>query len=177
MAGKALNVLIVDDSEDDVQLLLRELRRNGYQPNHLRVDTPGAMKSALAEKEWDVVLSDYSMPLFDGVSALEILKESGLDLPFIIVSGKIGEETAVRVMKAGAHDYILKDNLSRLVPAIEREIQDAGERRGRRHVEAELLRAKEEWERTFDAITDPIMISIQVTGSSRQTGQLRINYI
>jgi PAS domain S-box-containing protein len=153
-----MNILIIDDSEDDARLIIRELRNSGYEPDFKRIDTAEEMKAALAEKVWDIILSDYSMPSFSGITALEILKGSGLDLPFIIVSGKIGEETAVELMKAGAHDYILKDNLSRLSPAIEREIQEAGERRRRRDAEAELVKAKEEWERTFDAITDPIMI-------------------
>jgi PAS domain S-box-containing protein len=155
---RTLRLLIVEDSDDDAQLMIRELRRRGYRPEHLRVETAAKMETALGETEWDVVLSDYSMPGFGGVQALELLKKSGLDLPFIIVSGKIGEETAVGLMKAGAHDYILKDRLARLAPAIERELQEAGERRRRREAEEALRRAEEEWERTFNAITDPLMV-------------------
>src|SRR5919198_6097130 len=117
---KALNVLIVEDSEDDSLLMLRELRKSGYEPVHMRVDTLATMREALAAGKWDVILADYVMPGFCGIAALEALKETGLDLPFIIVSGKIGEEIAVQVMKAGAHDYVFKDNLSRLVPGTER---------------------------------------------------------
>jgi hypothetical protein len=155
---RSLRVLIVEDSDDDAQLMIRELRKRGYRPEYMRVETAARMEAALGETEWDIILSDYSMPGFGGVEALEVLKKRGLDLPFIIVSGKIGEETAVGLMKSGAHDYVQKDRLARLAPAIERELQEAGERRRRREAEEALIRAKEEWERTFDAITDPLMV-------------------
>ncbi len=135
--GKPLRVLIVEDSEDDALLLLRELRR-GYEPAYERVDTPEAMRAALAGQTWDVIISDYVMPRFSGLDALKLLQESGIDLPFIIVSGKIGEDIAVEAMKAGANDYIMKGNLSRINPAIEREFRDASVRAERRRVEAEL---------------------------------------
>jgi PAS domain S-box-containing protein len=154
----ALNLLIVEDSEDDALLLLRELQKSGFEPDWERVDTPEAMMSALAGRQWDVVVSDFSMPHFSGLGALQMVKESGIDLPFIIVSGKIGEETAVEAMRSGAHDYIIKGNLSRLAPAIEREMNEAVVRQQRRQAEEELRKAKVEWERTFDAIVDPVMI-------------------
>ncbi|MFN2455758.1 MAG: response regulator [Pyrinomonadaceae bacterium] len=132
-----LRLLVVEDSEDDLEFLLRELRRGGYDITYRRVDTAAAMRAALAEKVWDVVISDFSMPQFSGLAALDVLQQSGLDLPFIIVSGSIGEATAVAVMKAGAHDYLMKDNLARLVPAVERELSDAVMRREKRRAEEE----------------------------------------
>jgi DNA-binding NtrC family response regulator len=138
-----LRVLTVDDSADDVLFIMRELRRGGYEPVFERVQTSAAMKAALEGGKWDVVISDYVMPQFGGLEALHVLKESGQDLPFIIVSGKIGEDIAVAAMKAGAHDYILKGNLARLVPAIERELREAETRRERRKSDEALKKTFE----------------------------------
>jgi diguanylate cyclase (GGDEF)-like protein/PAS domain S-box-containing protein len=124
-------------------LLLRELRSGGYDITWERVDTAAAMRAALAERTWDVIISDYAMPQFSAPAALTVLKESGFDLPFIIVSRNIGEDIAVAAMKAGAHDYIMKDNLARLTPAIERELREAIERAERKRAE-EALRESEE---------------------------------
>ncbi|MBI5746999.1 MAG: EAL domain-containing protein [Nitrospirae bacterium] len=140
--GIPLRVLIVEDSEDDKELVLRELRRGGYDPVHERVDTSEAMGMALDQQTWDIIISDYSMPNFNARAALEVLKARALDIPFIIVSGTIGEETAVAAMKAGANDYLMKGNLARLVPAIERELRDAEVRRGREKAE-EAFKASE----------------------------------
>lgn len=139
---KSLRVLIIEDSLDDIELLLHELRRGGYDPVYERVETASGMKVVLEKQEWDVVLSDHSMPLFSGIGALTQLQLSGLDLPFIIVSGTIGEEIAVAAMRAGAHDYIMKENLARLVPAIERELKEAEERKKCKEAE-EALRKSE----------------------------------
>ncbi len=136
--NKLLRVLIVDDSEDDTLLLVRKLKRDGFNPTFERVDTPEAMEDALSKNTWDIILSDYNMPRFDAFAALAILKKSGIDIPFIIVSGAIGEETAVAAMKAGAHDYIMKDNLARLVAAIERELGEAQIRHKKRETEKQL---------------------------------------
>ncbi|NLU11070.1 MAG: HD domain-containing protein [Tepidanaerobacter acetatoxydans] len=136
--NKPLRVLIVDDSEDDTLLLVRKLKRDGFNPTFERVDTPEAMEDALSKNTWDIILSDYNMPRFDAFAALDILKKSGIDIPFIIVSGAIGEETAVAAMKAGAHDYIMKDNLARLVAAIERELGEAQIRHKKRETEKQL---------------------------------------
>ena len=141
-----LRVLAVEDSEDDTMLLVSEITRGGYQPEYERVETPDDMRNALSSKEWDVVISDYVMPQFSGLEALEVLKESGFDMPFIIVSGKIGEDIAVDAMKAGAHDYIIKGNLARLVPAIRRELSDAETRRQRRLADEALRKAYEDLE-------------------------------
>jgi signal transduction histidine kinase len=139
-----LRVLIVEDSEDDAQLMLHELRRGGYLAKHRRVETEKEMREAVAGETWDVVLADYSLPHFSGGTALAMLRKSGLDIPFIIVSGAIGESTAVAAMKAGAHDYVMKSNLSRLSPAVERELREAQVRRERRDAEEELqLHSKE----------------------------------
>jgi PAS domain S-box-containing protein len=136
--ARALRILIVEDSEDDAALLLRELRRGGYDPIFERVETADAMRAALGAKTWDVIASDYAMPRFSVPAALEIVKESGLDVPFLIVSGAIGEDRAVAAMKAGAHDYVMKDRLARIVPAIEREMREAEVRRKRRQAEEAL---------------------------------------
>ena len=145
-----LRVLIVEDSEDDASLLLRALRRGGYEPICRQVDTREAMASALEEQEWEIVIADYSMPSFSGLAALSLLRAKGLDLPFIVVSGAIGEELAVEAMKAGAHDYVMKGNLHRLIPAIERELREAAMRREHRLAEE----ARRESDRRFRRITE-----------------------
>ncbi len=133
-----LRILLVEDSEDDARLVLREIRRGGYQVESERVETAEAMRAALARQSWDLIICDFSLPSFSAPKALEVLKKSGIDLPFIIVSGTIGEESAVNALKAGAHDFIIKGNFARLLPAIEREIEDAAVRRERREREREL---------------------------------------
>jgi signal transduction histidine kinase len=141
MTDKSIRVLLVEDSEDDAALVLRELYRADYEPIWIRVQTREAMLLAL-EQTWDIVLSDYSLPDFDAPSALSVVKECGLDVPFLIVSGTIGEEVAVQAMKLGAHDYILKDRLTRLAPAIERELREARVRAERKRMRHELLVAE-----------------------------------
>ena len=136
--SRPLRVLLVEDQENDALLVLRALRAGGFQPESKRVDSPEAMTLALDQRSWDIVISDYSMPKFSGPAALALLRESGLDVPFIVVSGTIGEEVAVAMMKAGAHDYLMKGHLTRLAPAVERELQDAEQRRQRRQAEHSL---------------------------------------
>lgn len=154
---KVLRLLLVEDSEDDALLLLRELRNGGYDPQFQRVETAAAMRTQLKEHVWDVVVSDYSMPHFSGPEALITLQECGQDLPFIIVSGAIGEEIAVSVMKKGAHDYLIKGNLKRLVPVIEREMREAADRQLRRKAQQELHDSEEHFrlltENSHDWIT------------------------
>src|SRR5918994_4318111 len=134
--GMPLKVLLVEDSEDDALLLLRMLRRGGYDPTWERVDTAAAMEEALDERAWDLVIADHSMPAFSSLAALGLLRRKGfVDVPFIIVSGRIGEDAAVSAMKAGVHDYLMKDNLARLNSAIERELREANVRRERRQAE------------------------------------------
>jgi PAS domain S-box-containing protein len=136
--GKLLRTLIIEDSEEDSQLLLRELRRVGYQVEFERVETDGAMRAMLSEKNWDLILSDYTLPKFGAPQALETLKASGLEIPFIIISGTIGEETAVAALKAGANDFIVKGKFARLSLAIERELREAESRRERKRAEEQI---------------------------------------
>ena len=159
MADRQLRVLMIEDSEEDALLLLRELRRGGYEPEFERVETAETMRPALLEKQWDILISDYMLPNFNGLAALDLFRESGLDLPFIIVSGNIGEDIAVGAMKAGAHDYILKDNLARLVPAVEREIREAAVRRERRLAEGRLRESEERYKSLFDHSIDGILLA------------------
>jgi len=140
--GVPLRLLLVEDSENDALLLVRELTRAGFEPVVERVETAVAMQAALDRQGWDIVLGDYSMPQFGGAAALALLRERGLDVPFIIVSGTIGEERAVAAMKAGASDYVPKDKLKRLVPVVERELREAAGRRERRRAEAALREAE-----------------------------------
>ena len=137
-----LRVLIVEDSEDDAFFLARTLTQSGFDIDFTRVETAAEMQDALAERTWDAIISDYQLPAFNGLAALGIYKEHHLDIPFLVVSGAMGEETAVKLMKAGAHDYILKDNLARLVPAIERELQETKLRQERREALQELQRSE-----------------------------------
>ena len=149
---KPLRILVVEDSEDDALLMMRELRRAGFDPHFERVETPVAMEAALDRQDWDIILADYSLPAFDALTALALVKGKDLDLPFIIVSGVIGEETAVAAMRAGAHDYIMKGHLARLAPAVERELQEAKTRWERRRAEAALRESNELLERIFTGI-------------------------
>jgi len=139
-----LRVLFVEDSEDDMLLILRELKRGGYDVMFERVDTLEDMRSALSKGKWDIILSDYTMPHFSAQAALSLFKEMELDIPFIIVSGAIGEQTAVALMKAGAHDFVMKGNLARLVPAIQRELSDAKARRERKQAQEKLKNPKKD---------------------------------
>jgi two-component system cell cycle sensor histidine kinase/response regulator CckA len=136
--GIPLRLLMIEDSEDDATLLLRELQRGGYDVVHERVDTSAAMVSAVDSQKWDLVISDYSMPHFSGMEALHGLRSIGFTAPFIFVSGTIGEETAVSALKDGAQDYLMKTNLKRLVPAVQRELREAEERRERTRLGREV---------------------------------------
>lgn len=133
-----LKVLLIEDSPDDAELLRYELISTGYDIELLRVETEADMRSALSHRTWDIVISDFMLPRFDGEKALRVLQESGVDIPFIVVSGAIGEERAVDIMRAGAHDYVMKDNLQRLVPVIQRELREAAERQARRAAEEQV---------------------------------------
>lgn len=132
-----LRALFIDDSEDDVALQIRLLRQAGYDVAFERVDSPSALTVAIAQ-EWHVIISDYSMPHFTGTDALKLVRDRGLDVPFLFVSGTMGEETAVAALKNGAQDYLMKTNLNRLIPAVQRELREAEERRERRRLEQQI---------------------------------------
>ncbi|HEY0841122.1 MAG TPA: ATP-binding protein, partial [Vulgatibacter sp.] len=139
MKGKALRVLFVEDVEQDALLVERELRRGGFDVTYERVDTPESMASALDREAWDLVISDYSMPRFSAPLALELVRRRGLELPFIIVSGTVGEEVAVAALHAGAHDFMAKDKLGRLNSAVERGLREAELRAEQARMEEQLL--------------------------------------
>ncbi len=136
--AQPLRLLLVEDSEEDAELLALELNQAGYQLDCCRVETAPEFVRALADQEWDLIIADYHLPQFNALEALRICQAHGLDLPFLIVSGTVGEETAVAAMKAGAHDYLMKDNLNRLGPAIARELREAQGRAKQRNAEAAL---------------------------------------
>lgn len=148
MQETSLRLLMVEDSKDDEFLIIRGLKKGGYNPAYERIETASAMKKALKEKSWDVILCDYKLPKFNAPSAISLLKEAKIDIPIIIVSGTIGENEAIDCMRLGAQDYIMKENLSRLCPAITREIQDAKTREEQRYTE-EKLRYEEQLFRIF----------------------------
>src|SRR6267143_365257 len=137
-----LRVLIVEDSKTDAELMLRALRKGGFAPQHERVETAAALRDALGRHPWDVVLSDYALPAFDALAALAVLQQRGDDVPFIVVSGSVGEDTAVGAMQAGATDYVMKDRLQRLAPAVERAIAAAAVRGERRELGAQLQQSQ-----------------------------------
>jgi signal transduction histidine kinase len=143
-----LRVLLVEDSESDAALIVRHLNTAGYEVSWGRAETAGQMRAALEQPGWDIVIADYKLPGFDAPAALAILQQAGLDLPFVVVSGQIGEETAVALMKAGAHDYLMKDHLARLAPAVERELGEARMRRERLRGAEQLRLSVEELARS-----------------------------
>ena len=154
--GTPLRVLIVEDSEEDTLLIVRELKRGGFDPIHERVETAEAMKAALSTKTWDLILADYSMPHFSGLEALKLSKESGLDLSFIIVSGSIGEDVAVEAMKSGAHDYLMKNNLTRLIPAIQQEFRETEVRRKLKVSQNDLQESEKRYRQVVENATEII---------------------
>ena len=141
--SEELRVLQIEDSLIDAALTERALTKAGYQVYSERVENALEMQAGLAKHPWDVIIADYRLPHFDAPAALSLLQESGLDIPFIVVSGAIGEELAVAIMRAGAHDYLLKDDMARLAPAVEREIRDARTRRERSQAEQALNESRE----------------------------------
>ena len=155
--GKQLRSLIIEDSEDDAELVLRELRQGGYSIIAQRVETAAALERALLEQTWDVVISDHSMVQFSAPAALLQIQKSGLDLPFIIVSGAIGEDATVKALKAGAHDYIMKDNLARLVPSVQSSLRQSIERKTRRQAEEALRKSEAHLRAVLDIISDGVV--------------------
>jgi PAS domain S-box-containing protein len=153
-----LRLLIVEDSESDASLLVRLFTRADYQVTSQRVETRDSLQAALAQDAWDCVIADHNMPDLDAFSALETLQSSGLDIPFIVASGSIGEETAVALMKSGAADYVMKDKMTRLTAVVERELRDAAARRERRQAIASLRANEEKYRRLFDLESDALFL-------------------
>lgn len=169
---KPLKVLVVEDSEVDALLLLEQLKEGGYEPESARVDNADDLARALEKQNWDIIFSDHNMPQFSSTEALEMVRSSARDVPFIIVSGSIGEEAAVAAMRAGAQDYLMKGNMVRLVAAVDRELMDARERRARRVAERALLAQEEEFrlareiqQRLFPA-GPPSLAEFDIAGAS-----------
>ena len=161
--NKPLRVLVVEDSVEDAELLIEALRRGDYEPTYERVETAQALNAALDRQLWDIAFADYSMPHFNGVAALKLLRDKGQDIPFIFLSGTIGEDTAVEAMKNGANDYIMKGNLKRLLPAVDRELRDAAARRERRWAEAALRQSEDYFQSLIENSLDIITV-IDVKG-------------
>jgi PAS domain S-box-containing protein len=171
-----LKILLLEDSESDAKLLKRYLLRKWQNLHLVRLFNKEDFKDALKKDKWDIIISDYSMPQFTGLEALEILKETGFDIPFVMVSGKMGEEVAVEVMKAGAQDYIIKDKLARIVPTIERELKEAHSRLLRIRAENALQESEIAWKTTFTSIADGILI-LDTDGCVKLYNQAALNII
>ncbi len=179
--GKELRLLIIEDSESDALLILREIGKGGYETDYLRVDTAEGMRAALRGRNWDLVLSDHSMPHFSSFEALNILKESGRDIPFVVISGTIGEELAVEAMRMGASDYVMKDKLGRLLPIIARETKEVQIREARRKAELGFRESEARFRRIFASnmvgiafvgengyLTDANEMFLQIVGYQRE---------
>jgi PAS domain S-box-containing protein/putative nucleotidyltransferase with HDIG domain len=151
MTDKLLSILIVEDSESDAGLVIRQFRKADHDIIFKRVETAYQMKTALEDESWDLVISDYNLPEFDAPSALMVLRESGQDIPFIVVSGVIGDDTAVALMKAGANDYIMKGNLARLVPAANRELHEVQIRWAKKQAEKTLLESEAKYRTVIES--------------------------
>ena len=154
--NKQIFVLIVEDSEDDAELIFRQFKQHSIDIVSKRVETGDQMRAALQERSWDLVLSDYNLPEFDAASALTTLQSFSLDIPFIVVSGMVTEGTAVDLMKAGAHDYVMKNNLQRLIPAVERELNEAQTRREKKQAERELRESEERYRTAIEHSNDGV---------------------
>lgn len=159
-----LRVLMAEDNPDDVELVLEELRQAGYDCEWQRVDGPEAFREALDNGVWNIVLADFNMPRFTAPAALEILKSSGKDIPFVIVSGSVGEDVAVQAMRAGAHDFFAKTNLARLGAAIEREIREFENRQDRRHALAQLRHVEERYRLIVESVRDYAIFMLDANG-------------
>jgi diguanylate cyclase (GGDEF)-like protein/PAS domain S-box-containing protein len=154
-----LRVLIVEDSEDDAQLLVRELRKGGFELTYERVETAETLEAALCERQWEIVLSDYALPSFNGMEALGVVRGHSPDLPLILISGKVGEDIAAEAMRCGAQDFILKGNLSRLAPAIKRELVEFEVRRERKEALAALCESKARYRMMVSSLAEGVIVT------------------
>lgn len=154
-----LKILVVEDSKDDAELLLRAVKQAGYDPSFALVQNAKTMRAELARQQWDLVISDYVIPGFGGVAALKVLRDSGQEIPFLIVSGKIGEDVAVEALHSGANDYLLKDRLTRLGPAIDRALKEASQKRKRSQAEQALRESEERYRRLVESCPDAMFIT------------------
>jgi PAS domain S-box-containing protein len=157
-AGTPLRALIVEDSPDDAALIAHELRKSGFQPAWDRVETADAMRAALKDRPWDIIISDYLVPGFGGMQALQIAKDSGLDMPFIVISGKVDEETLIEVVKAGASDFLVKGRIGRLASVIKRELAVAEAQRGVRQAQAALERSERHFRKLIEGGADAFFV-------------------
>ena len=164
MKDQSLRVLIVEDSEDDALLIIHELKKGGYNPVYKRVETAVAMQKALQEKQWDIILCNYKISNFNAPTAIALLKEANIDIPLIVLTGKIGEEKAAECMRLGARDYIMNDNLSRLCPAIARELEDIKVRNKQRQAENDLRQNEEKYRSILETIQE-IYYEVDLTGN------------
>jgi PAS domain S-box-containing protein len=153
-----LNVLVIEDSKVDAELILYNLKKSGYDIHAERIETASELTISIQNHKWDIILADYRLPSFDAPSALEICREAGLDIPFIVISGTIGEELAIALMKSGAHDYLMKDNLTRLAAVVERELQEAQVRRDHKMAEKCLKESEEMYRTLLNASPEGIVI-------------------
>jgi PAS domain S-box-containing protein len=160
---RPLRVLLIEDSEPDVESLARELRRGGYDPQILCVQTAAAMQGALRRQVWDLVVSDHNLPQFSGLEALQILQATGRDIPFVIVSGQITEERAIQLMRAGARDFVMKGQIARLLPVVERELREAQHRLERRRARQAQLASEERYRELFENASD-VVFTLDLAG-------------
>lgn len=154
-----LNLLLVEDNDTDALLVVRQLRKEGFEVEHTQVKTGAEMELAFARGNWDIVISDYSLPGFGGGDALKLFKSKNLDIPFILVSGTVGEEIAVNIMKGGANDYLMKTHLNRLGPAVKRELEETVMKREKRRIENTLTRTEQRFQRLIQDILDVVWLS------------------
>ena len=156
--NRAVCILVIDDSASDAELMVSILRREGFSVTYDRVDTPESLQLHLVNKDYDVILSDHNLQSWCAMDALNILQQSSKDIPFILVTGTVGDERAVEYLKQGASDYVLKENLERLPTAVSRALREKAQRDENTQLQKEIRQSKEDWERTFDAIPDSIML-------------------
>jgi len=161
---KTLRCLLVEDCESDALLLVESLRKGDYEPVFKRVQSESEMRAALPEGEWDIVFSDYVMPSFDAPSAFRVFQESGMEIPFIIVSGEIGEDRAVESLKFGANDYLLKHNLQRLIPVVERALKDVEDCKRARQAERALQQSEERFRLMVQQVLDHAIVMLDPDG-------------